>query len=384
MSDEKPPPEGDSRVGSHESWRSSRRLARRHKILVALTVVLVLLGGSAAGYLYWADKQIGNIPRVVVGAIEKNEAEAPQELDSQDENEDERPLNILLLGADQGDDAAQGKDFASVEDELADGKWTPYSHRSDTMMIAHISADRKEVQLVSIPRDTWVPIEGYSADDGHGKINAAFAYGGPSLAVDTVQDLTGVPINHLAIIDWVGFKDLTTALGGIRIYIPEAFYDTSQEISWEKGWQELEGQRALAYVRTRYNLPDESGDFGRIARQQNFMRATMSRLLSSGTMTNPLKVTKVINTITKYLTVDETWDNGEIRSLALSLRSLRSDDVEFLTAPLGKYDFVGDQSIVRLAPKQSKALFEALQEDEIDSYLEAYPDAKLEGEQSVS
>ncbi|MBA2445427.1 MAG: LCP family protein, partial [Nocardioidaceae bacterium] len=250
--------------------------------------------------------------------------------------------------------------------------------------IAHISADRKDVQLVSIPRDTWVPIEDYPGDDEHAKINAAFAYGGPSLAVKTVQDLTGIPIDHVAIIDWAGFKDLTTALGGVRVYIPETFYDTSQRIEWPKGWHEYEGQQALAYVRTRYNLPDESGDFGRIARQQNFMRATMSKLLSAGTMTNPIKLVKVINTLTKYLTVDETWDNGEIRSLALSMRGLGSDQVEFLTAPLGRYDYVGEQSIVRLAPKQSEALFDSLREDDIDSYLDKYPKAKLDGEQSIS
>ncbi len=409
MSDEKPPPAGDSGVGSTGRSQSPgsvndetpitdsssgsptgstalpgaakapHAFAGRHKILVGLTVCLVLLGTTAAGFLYWADQQIGNIPRVQVEYFERQEAEAPKE----DVVEDKRPLNILLLGADKREGAEPGKS-ASIEQELADGKWTPFSHRSDTIMIAHISADRKDVQLISIPRDTWVPVKGYPADDEHAKINAAFAYGGPSLAVDTVNELTGIPIDHLAIIDWAGFKDLTTALGGVRVYIPETFYDTKQKIEWPKGWHEYEGEQALAYVRTRYNLPDESGDFGRIARQQNFMRATMSKLLSSGTINNPIKLTRVINTITKYLTVDETWDNDEIRSLALSMRSLRSADVEFLTAPLGKYDYVGEQSIVRLAPKQSQALFDAVRTDEIDSYLERYPKAQLEGEQSIS
>jgi len=411
MSDRKPPPEGNSGDGSGPQSSGSansgpaesgvadtngatasdadpgtlrRGFARRHKVLVGLAVVLGLLAASAAGYLYWADQQIGNIARVPVDFGERPTAGLPTPQEGEEDKEATGPLNILLLGADNGEGAAEGKDSASVEEELADGDWTPFSHRSDTMMIAHISADRQDVQLVSIPRDTWVPIPGYPADDEHGKITAAFAYGGPSLAVKTVQDLTGIPIDHLAIIDWVGFRDLTTALGGVRVYIPETFYDTSQGIEWTKGWHEYEGQEALAYVRTRYNLPDESGDFGRIARQQNFMRATMSKLLSTGTVANPIKLTRVINTVTKYLTVDETWDNDEIRSLALSMRSLRSADVEFLTAPLGKYDYVGKQSIVRLAPRQSEALFDAVRQDDIDSYLEKYPDANLDGEQSIS
>ena len=131
-------------------------------------------------------------------------------------------------------------------------------------------------------------IDGYPYTNGYGKINAAFAYGGPSLARQTVEQLTGIHIDHLAIIDWAGFKDLTTALGGIRVYIPETFYDDSQRITWEKGWHDFEGQEALAYVRTRHGL--ENGDFDRIERQQNFLRATMGKLLSGGTTRNPIKL----------------------------------------------------------------------------------------------
>ncbi len=141
----------------------------------------------------------------------------------------------MLLGADHGDVGQ------SVAEDLEDGKWTPFEHRSDTIMLVHIPADRNTVQLVSIPRDTWTKIDGYPSDNHHAKINAAFAYGGPSLAVKTVQDLTGITIDHLAIIDWVGFKDLTTALGGVRVFVPRTFYDESQRTTWVQGWQTLEG-----------------------------------------------------------------------------------------------------------------------------------------------
>ncbi|MBA2444800.1 MAG: hypothetical protein H0V49_05655, partial [Nocardioidaceae bacterium] len=100
---------------------------------------MALLGGSAAGYLYWAYQQPGNIARIPVefGTRPTEGLAAPQEDNAGNaDNEDKRPLNILLLGADQGEGAAQGEDFASVEEELADGKWTPFSHRSDTLMIA--------------------------------------------------------------------------------------------------------------------------------------------------------------------------------------------------------------------------------------------------------
>jgi LCP family protein required for cell wall assembly len=338
---------------------------RRHKILIAVGVLFLLVACSAGGYYYWVNNRLSSIARVPTDIV------VPPGKDHGGEKQ--QPLNILLLGADAG----QEQD--TVAEDLEDGTWTPFLHRSDTLMIAHVPADRDSVQIVSIPRDTWVPIRGYPDDNGHGKLNAAFAYGGPSLAIKTVEDLTGVHIDHMAIIDWAGFKDLTSALGGVRVYIPETFYDDSQNIEWTQGWHTFEGQEALAYVRTRHGLAN--GDFDRIHRQQNFIRATMNDILSSSK--NVITMTKVINTVTRYLTIDDTWDNDEIRNLALSLRNLHSSDVEFVTAPLGTYDTVGEESIVRLDRAQSRELFEGLRDDDLGAYLEQYPDENLGGDKQV-
>jgi LCP family protein required for cell wall assembly len=356
-----PPVGGPGDSGS----KKSKGFVRRHKILIALGVLLALVACSAGGYYYWLNDRLSSIARV------PSDISVPEGKNGG--GEQSQPLNILLLGADNG------ADEESVAEDLQDGEWTPGLHRSDTLMIAHIPADRKSVQIVSIPRDSWVAIEGYPYDNGHAKLNAAFSYGGPSLAIHTVEDLTGIHIDHLAIIDWAGFKDLTTALGGVRVYIPQSFYDDSQNIPWTQGWHEFEGQEALAYVRTRHGLAN--GDFDRIERQQNFMRATMNGILSSST--NVFTMTKVINTVTRYLTIDDTWDNDEIRNLALSLRSLRSDDVQFVTAPLGRYAFVGEQSIVRLDPVESEQLFEGLRDDDLSEYLEQHPEAELGGDKHV-
>ena len=364
-----PSPAGRRVRGRRKAERPKRHLLLRHPIILALTVILVLVGGTAAGYLWYLNSQLGNIQRVDAGITENPAI---------DGHEGGKPLNILLLGADNG-----GKQQQSVAEDLSDGKWTPFAHRSDTMMVVHIPADRKSVQVVSIPRDTWTAIKGYPYTNGEAKINAAFAYGGPSLARSTVEKLTGVHIDHLAIIDWAGFKDLTSALGGVRVYIPQTFYDDSQRITWEKGWHDFAGTEALQYVRTRHGL--QNGDFDRIKRQQNFIRATMGQLLSGGTLHNPIKLAKVVGVITKYLTVDDTWDNGEIKSLALSMRNIHKDDVDFLTAPFGSYDTSPDgQSIVRLAPKRTKALFDAVQDDDIQRYLHKYPKAELAGARSIN
>ena len=199
--------------------------------------------------------------------------------------------------------------------------------------------------------------------------------------MDTVQKLTGMNINHVAIIDWHGFKDLTTALGGVRVYIPHTFYDDSQKIEWKQGWHTFEGQEALAYVRTRHGLTN--GDFDRIARQQNFMRATMGKLLSS--THNVITMTKVVKTITQYLTIDSSWSNDQIKSLALSLMGIRSGDVTFLTAPLGSYGTSTDgQSYVNLAEPQSHKLFKMVNNDKVSKYLSLYPSADLSGDKHVN
>ena len=355
-------------------WSSAgtrrRRLPFRHKVLTAAALVLALVAGCSGGYWIWADKQLSNIARVNL------HIDTPA---AKDHHEEKYPLNILLLGADHGNVGQ------SVAEDLADGKWTPFQHLSDTIMVLHVPADRKSAQIVSIPRDTWVHIDGYPADDQHAKINAAFSYGGPELAYQTVEKLTGLTIDHVAIIDWAGFRELTTALGGVRIYIPETFYDSSQKITWEKGWQTLEGDRALQYVRTRHDIPGEvRDDWGRMARQQNFLRAVMAKLLASSTTHNPLRFSKVLASLSSYLTLDSSWDNDEIRSLAWSLRNLNAEDVSFFTAPLGRYDTVDDQSVVRLDMTRFRVLIRTIKNDRVDRYVAKYPDDRLAGSTHVN
>jgi LCP family protein required for cell wall assembly len=355
---------GDATAAKKRSW------VWRHKVMTALGLVLVLVAGCSGGYWWWADRQLSSIPRVDL------HIDTPK---AKDHHEGNHPLNILLLGADHGN---VGR---SVAEDLKDDTWTPGLHRSDTIMVMHIPADRRSVQLLSIPRDTWVPIDGYPADDGHGKINAAFSYGGPELAYKTVEQLTGLTIDHVAIIDWAGFRDLTDALGGVRIYIPETFYDSSQRIEWTKGWSTLEGERALQYVRTRHDIPGaKQDDFGRMARQQNFLRAVMGKLLSSSTTRNPVRFSRVLASLASYLTLDSSWDNDEIRSLAWSLRNLHTEDVHFFTAPFGSYDVVDGQDVVRLDTPQLRFLVRSISSGHVARYVAHHPDNQLAGQTQVN
>lgn len=325
---------------------------RRHRVIVVIAMVLAIVVSAFGGWLVYLDNQISNVPRVALHLEEKHR---PQHVTGKAAE----AVNILLAGADAG----KGPSIAKA---VADGKWEPYSHRSDTIIVLHITADRENAYLVSVPRDTWTKVPGL----GMNKINAAFSAGGPSLYVRTLEKFTGLRMDHLAIIDWKGFKELTTAIGGVTITIPEDIYDPSQHVQWEAGRQELEGRPALQYVRMRYGLTN--GDFDRIARQQNFLRAFMKKMLSRGTTSNPIKLTNAVEAIVKYLTVDEDFSNGEMRSLALSVRSLGEDDVTFITVPRRRYATIDGQSVVLADRKQTRKLFRAVGNDDLDSYLAEY------------
>jgi LCP family protein required for cell wall assembly len=328
---------------------------RRHLILCSVIAVAAVGLTAGGGWLLYLNNMLGNVDRVGITVDEDNR---PPSTHGEE-------LNILLAGADNGPGP-------SIAEDIASGDWESGEHRSDTIMILHIPADREDAYLVSIPRDSYVDIYDESGDYAYtDKINSAFSLYGPSGYLSTIEHLTGLRMDHLAIIDWKGFKDLSSALGGVEVYIPETFYDSSQKVTWEEGTQQLAGEQALQYVRTRYGLED--GDFGRIARQQNFLRAMMGELLSEGTVTNPLKLTSALRAITDNLTVDEDWSGGGIRDLALQLRDIRTEDVTFLTAPTAGYDTT-DQgaSVVLLDERQSKALWKAIADDEIDRYMKKY------------
>ena len=141
-------------------------------------------------------------------------------------------------------------------------------------MVVHVQADRKAAYVVSIPRDSWVTIPGH----GKAKINAAFSWGGPSLMVRTVESVTGVPIDHVVVADFTGFKTAHRPARRRRHQaIPQATSD--ERHTWTAGVHHMDGEEALDYVRQRHNLPN--GDFDRVRRQQNWIRAVLRKLGST-------------------------------------------------------------------------------------------------------
>ena len=331
----------------------------------------VLVAGTVGTYGWELNKKLDNIHRINDAALGKGQRpdRAPT-----------KAINLLLLGSDSRDaDSTQ-----TLADSLADGTWTPGGWNSDTMMVVHIPANRKSAYVVSIPRDDYVPIyDAEGLEHGKNKINYAFSAYGPFGSWRTVENLSGLRLDHMAIIDFAGFRDLTTAVGGVDVYVPETVYDSSQDQEWTQGWHHIEGDLALKYVRMRHGLLN--GDFDRVARQQNFLRAVMEKTLADGTIGNPLKLSGVLDAITSHLTVDESWTTGDLRSLALSLRNLDAKHVTFLTLPLDHYeDIEGVGSVNIIDEARARELWKAFGDDTLRDYVKAHPEDKLKDPQDVS
>lgn len=353
------------RKGARASNRSTFR--SRHPRLVWIIPIMVALPVIVGvAYAWNLHSHMSNVGRIDIG----NPYEGP-------DADDGKPLNILLIGTDKGEPQPGQSQVTSIAEDTQSANWPVGKYRSDTLMVIHVPADRSTVYLVSIPRDSFVPIYDASGQSNHSeKINAAFSKHGPLGTISTVENLTSLKINRLAIIDWNGFKDLSTAVGGVPVTIPETFYDSKQKITWEAGEHELQGKEALAYVRTRYGLA--GGDFDRIKRQQNFMRSLMGKMLDSDVTTNPVKLNKMVKALTANLTVDQGWSTTSIAKLGLSLKGINATDVTFLTAPVAGTETIPVWgSIVRLDEPKSAELFTALEAGTMDEYTEKYPDDLL-------
>jgi len=342
----------------HRVTRRPRQFVRKHKALSIIIAIALLLLLILLIWLWILNQKLAQVPRF---DVDLGDDRPPSSLGT----------NILLVGVDDG----QGVDL----DEMLEGDWQPGVFRSDAIMMVHLSEDGSKAQVVSIPRDSYVPIEGY----GRNKINAAFSFGGPSLLARTVEDVTDLYIDHVAVVDFAGFEGITKALDGVMVYIPQDVVDSrSGQVVWKAGWQELEGRPALMYVRARYGLPQ--GDFDRVQRHQNMMRAVSIRTASMSLLANPFAVTDLVDEIAGNLAVDSTLTLGRMRSLAFDALDLGPADVSYATAPYsGTATISGAGSVVLLELKQVKALFGAIGQDDFAGYATDHPLEVLPDERSV-
>lgn len=233
--------------------------------------------------------------------------------------------------------------------------------RSDVIMLMHIPDDRHNITLIHFPRDLYVSIPGR----GRNKINAAFAFGGAPLLVQTLQGMLGIKIDHVAMIGFEGFKRMTDAVGGVDVYVEEG--GSIDGHVFTKGMMHLDGTEALAFVRERYDL--SQGDISRGRRQQAFLKALMLKSTSRETITNPATLARFIDAATGNTTVDRGLDVGEMRSKLIDMAGLRGDDIRFITAPFsgfGRSPYGASIDVVDWT--RMAALGRAIRDDVLDTY----------------
>jgi LCP family protein required for cell wall assembly len=242
------------------------------------------------------------------------------------------PLNILVMGSDTR--VGAGNDL--------DGQ-TDIGARSDTTILVHVSADRKTVYGVSLPRDAMVARPECKGKNGE-KIpgaeldifNAAYSLGGPACTAKQVESLTGLYIDHYVSIDFNGFKDMVEAVHGVTVCIPEPVDDSAHHITFDAGTQELSGQQALNYVRERSSTPN--ADIGRMKRQQAFVASMINKVISAGTLTHPSRVYNFLKAATASVTTDPGLSSlSKLVNLAWQFRKTNLDNISFITVPFEEY-----------------------------------------------
>ncbi|MBE0428826.1 MAG: LCP family protein [Thermoleophilia bacterium] len=254
--------------------RRRGRWGRRAAIFLLFLLIVAL---ALAGFFYWRlDREVRASNARVPDDVAPVLARPAGSISS-------TPVNILFLGTDQrpGEPA-----------------------RADTILLMRVNGRSKTMSQLSIPRDTLADIPGY----GEEKINSAYAYGGPSLMIEAVEDLTGIPIHHFVELDFAGFPAIVDTLGGVDINVPAAIdsqypagYDWT-EVHFDAGPQRMDGERALVYVRVRYS----DDDFQRMGRQQQFMEALQRKLSSPGNLVRmPLIAPDLVGNMTTDLSTDD-------------------------------------------------------------------------------
>lgn len=306
--------------------------SRAIRIITSLSVGVVLIASLSWVGLGQVSGQISRIN--VFGALK----DRPEKTSS--------ALNYLVVGS----DSREGLTKEQIKALRVGSTAVAAGGRSDTMLLVHISKNRDAAYIVSIPRDTLVTIPAHVSTDGKsnipdrpGKINAAFAFGGAPLLIQTIEAKTNLKIDHYIEVSFAGFTGLVDALGGIQVCSKVAINDPKSHLVMSAGSHILDGIEALKYVRTRDF--DGRGDIGRMERQQQFVSAVLRKATSSGVLLNPIKLAKFYNATISTVKMDSSVNKNDLLTLAKQMRNLSSGNVRTLTVPLsnpnGSYPGVG-------------------------------------------
>jgi LCP family protein required for cell wall assembly len=288
-------------------------------LIVFMCLLVITCFGSAASLTY-VQQEVSEIPRLGLGNVL-----------TQTEHSGEAQ-NVLLVGIDDGSGLASG-------DPTLRGRQNG-SLNTDTIMILRIDPTSERAAILSLPRDLWVTIAGTSSKQ---KINGAMSLGGPHRLIETIQQNFDIEINHFAMVDFAGFKDLVSAVDGIPMYFPWPARDRSSGfVQDEPGCVTLDPDMALNYARSRHfevwdeergrYVEDLNHDIGRIERQQRFIRAAMKRAIAKG-VRNPFTLNSLISAGQQSVTLDDQLTTQQIVDLGMQFRDFDPDELDLYVAP---------------------------------------------------
>jgi polyisoprenyl-teichoic acid--peptidoglycan teichoic acid transferase len=279
------------------------------RLLLSLNLVLIIAALGTAAALGFSYEKVGSLPRIDLG-------DALEQPAASDGEEGPGPVNVLLVGT----DSSSGLD---PDDPVNEGR--PSSKLADVIMILRMEPDTGDAALLSVPRDLWVPIAGTESSN---KINAAYSAGGPATLIQTIDEFLGIPIHHFVEVDFVGFRSIVAAIDGVDVYFPYPSRDTSSLLDIpEAGCQRLDEVQALALARSRHFetyrdgrwSQDERYDFGRMQRQQEFIRIALSRAIDRG-IRNPATANALLNALSDSVLLDDELTTGMILDIGNAFR----------------------------------------------------------------
>jgi LCP family protein required for cell wall assembly len=343
------------RFPSRRAQGRTRRYSTRQRVLAGLAIfsAAALVAVSLSAYLSFRADWNG-VVRIDVTKDLRSEGHKRPPLDP-------NALNILLIGSDSR--AGVNRQFGA---EVT-------GQRSDTIMVVHIAPDAHQVVVLSIPRDTVVPILNCAPEDGSPgqtaqpagnveQINATFAYGGPGCLWETIEETTGIHLNDFIELTFSGFEHVVDDLGGVNVCLPVAVNDADSKLHLTAGRHHISGYEALAFWRARYI--GEGSDLQRIRRDQFLMAALLQGIEHSGLLSNPVLVYRVITDITRnhFVATDTGLTPGRLLSIAEDMHSVSSGEVHFIEVPTVPYP--GDpMAWVEWAQPQDARLFSAIVHD---------------------
>lgn len=309
---------GRGRAGRGEPPRPTRRprgratprprKRKRFGFFKALGLLLAIVLAFSIGAAVWIDTKLQRI-------------DALQDYDGRLGNTS--GTNWLLVGSDSRAGLSQ-----EDADRLMAGELDESVGRTDTIMVVHIPRFGGDATMLSLPRDSWVDIPGY----GQNKLNQAFSLGGPALLQQTVEQATGIHLDHYAEIGFGGFANVVDAVGGVEMCLDEPLDDPMAGINLQAGCQELDGPTALGYVRSRY--ASAQGDLDRVERQRKFLAALSNKIKSPGTLLNPFKNLKVADALSANMKVNEGDHVWNLASLGLAMAGGAKQE----TVPIAGYE----------------------------------------------